>query len=466
MATPRTTGCSEFGFDRYRSEFPSLSRRDWLRLSAAGVLGGSSSGWMETLAADAAKHPSRRRSVILLWMTGGPSQLDTFDLKPGHKNGGPYKPIQTAATGVQISEHLPQLAKQMKHVVPIRSMSTREGDHARGTFLMRTGYRPLGPVQYPTLGSLMSKELGRDDAELPNFISISPFRTFSPAAFGPGFLGPQFSPLIVGDAGYTFGAAQRGNPDQALKVRNLSRPSGVTRKQADARLGLLDGFEAEFEAEHPDAPPRSHRAAYHKALRMMRSDSRTAFDLDKEPAKTRDAYGRNQFGQGCLLARRLVERGVPFVEVTLSRVPGARVFGWDTHRNNFDSVKKLSGVLDPAWGTLLEDLKTRGLLDSTLVVWMGEFGRTPVINRGKGRDHFPKAWTTVLCGGGVRGGQTFGRTSPDGMKVTQRPVPVTDFYSTICHAVGIDPMKQNMSNVGRPIRIAAIDAKPIREILT
>jgi uncharacterized protein (DUF1501 family) len=211
--------------------------------------------------------------------------------------------------------------------------------------------------------------------------------------------------------------------------------------------------------------PLSHRSAYDRAVRMMRSQAAQAFDLDGEPAVLRDAYGRNAFGQGCLLARRLVEREVPFVEVALSGVDGNQSFAWDTHQQNFESVKKLSTVLDPGWATLIEDLKTRGLLDSTLIVWMGEFGRTPKINNNSGRDHFPAAWTTVLAGGGIRGGQAIGRTGADGMKVEERPVAVPDLMATICKALGIDPSKQNLSDVGRPIRIADPGGRPITEAL-
>src|SRR5216684_46220 len=179
-----------------------LSRRELLRLSAAGVAGYSMSGWMETLAQDAATHPQRRRACILLWMTGGPSQMDTFDLKPGHANGGPYKDIATSAPGVRISEHLPKIARYMDRSVTVRSMSTKEGDHGQATFLMRTGYRPQGPVDYPSIGALVSRELGNETSELPSFVSIAPYRFFNPAAFGSGFLGPQFAPLIVADMGF------------------------------------------------------------------------------------------------------------------------------------------------------------------------------------------------------------------------------------------------------------------------
>jgi uncharacterized protein (DUF1501 family) len=445
------------------STFPSLSRRDWLRLSACGTFGLSLSRWFSALADEARGSKERQRSCILLWMSGGPSQMDTFDLKPEHENGGSFKAIDTSVPGIQISEHLPKLAQQMEHCAIIRSMLTKEGDHTRATYLLRTGYLPQGPVQYPTLGSVWSHELGSAESELPNFVSIAPYRFLSPAAFGPGFLGPKYAPLIVGD----------GNPNQArnadyeksLQVKNLAAAAGVAPEQTDARLDLLAGLEADFSAGHPGIPSASHRAAYVQAVRMMRSEAVKAFDLNPEPDALRDAYGRNQFGQGCLLARRLIERGVPFVEVSLNGVQGAPGLGWDTHQDNFNAVQKLSETLDPAWATLLEDLKTRGLLDTTLVIWMGEFGRTPKINEMKGRDHFPAAWSTVLCGGGIRGGQVVGQSSPDGMTVAERPVAVADFLATACLALGIDPMGQNTSNVGRPIRIADPQAKPIEEVL-
>ena len=196
----------------------------------------------------------------------------------------------------------------------------------------------------------------------------------------------------------------------------------------------------------------------------MRSQAASAFALDEEPAEIRDAYGRNRFGQGCLLARRLVERGVPFVEVTLNGVDQQQI-GWDTHAENFDRVKQLSQVLDPAWGTLIGDLKQRGLLDDTLIVWMGEFGRTPAINQSTGRDHFPQAWTAVLSGGGLKNGQVVGRTSADGMTVEDRPVAIPDLLATICRGLGIDPLAQNISNVGRPIRIVDPAASALEEVL-
>jgi hypothetical protein len=440
-----------------------LSRREWLRLSAAGVLGCSTSGWLERLA-EAASNSGRKRACILLWMNGGPSQMDTFDLKPGHKNGGPIKEIATSVPGMRFSEHLPRLAKQAKHLALVRSMSTDEGDHSQATYYLRTGYRARGPVQYPPLGSTLSKELGRSDASLPNYVSIAPVTFISPAAFTPGFLGPEYAPLIVGNQGFGFNQ-QQPDYDKALKVEDLQAPGEIQSEQVDSRIELLQGLQREFVAKHPGVPALSHQEAYERAVRLMRTAAGKAFELKEEDPKLRDRYGRNLFGQGCLLARRLVERGVPFVEVTLSSAPGAPL-NWDTHQNNFEQVKKLCEVLDPAWATLLEDLEQRGLLETTLVVWMGEFGRTPQINPQQGRDHFPNAWSIVLCGGGIKGGTVYGKTSDDGMTVKDNPVTVPNFLATVAKAVGVDPTKQNMSNVGRPIRIADAGSKPIQEVLS
>lgn len=440
-----------------------LSRRDWLRLAALGVSGFSASGWIETIAAQAAAAaPSaKKKACILLWMSGGPSQTDTFDMKPGHLNGGTFKPIDTSVPGIQICEHLPKLSKEAKDLVLIRSMSTKEGDHSRATLYLRTGYTPQGAIQFPTIGSLVSKELERENSELPNFISVAPTRFLSPGAWSPGFLGPQYAPLIVGDQ-FFGGQVDGPNYEQSLKVRDLDAPKGIDMRRSDARLSLLDGLESDFIATRSTAAPIGHKTAYDRAVRMMRSPAARAFNLDEEKASLRDDYGRNQFGQGCLLARRLVERGVPFVEVSLG---GNNGVGWDTHQQNFDQTKKLCEYLDPAWSALLRDLRDRGLLESTLVVWMGEFGRTPQINGQAGRDHFPNAWSTVLCGGGIKGGSVVGKTSPDGTTVVDRAVAVPDFLATVCKALDIDPMKQNMSDIGRPIRIADPAAKPVQEIL-
>jgi hypothetical protein len=223
-------------------------------------------------------------------------------------------------------------------------------------------------------------------------------------------------------------------------------------------------MEADFVKSRPGIPAKSHATAYDRAVRLMKTAAGKAFNLEEEKAEVRDKYGRNLFGQGCLLARRLIERGVPFVEITHGGVNGGG-FGWDTHANNFDQVKALCGTLDPAWGALMADLKDRGLLDSTLIVWMGEFGRTPKINGSQGRDHYPNAWASVLCGGGIKGGQAYGKTNAGGEQVEEKPVSVGDLVATIAAAAGIDPTKQNASNVGRPIRVADPTAKVIKDIV-
>ncbi|REK19234.1 MAG: DUF1501 domain-containing protein [Planctomycetota bacterium] len=442
-----------------RSSSLELSRRDLLRLSTAGLVTSATLPWLES-AADAAQQPAARRSCILLWMNGGPSQMDTFDLKPGHENGGSFQEIATSVPGIKISEHLPKVAAMAEHLAIIRSMSTKEGDHGRATHLLRNGYLPQPPVRYPTLGSLVAHELGDPLAELPNFVSIAPFRNFNPAAYGPGFLGSQYAPLIVGQDNNA--GAEEGAPEDDLTVADLAPPEGVGSDTVGERIDMLAWLNNRFVSDHAAPPAVGYQTAYERAIKLMRSKAAKVFDLDEEPAEVREAYGRNRFGQGCLLARRLVERGVPFVEVTLG---GVNSIGWDTHTGNFETVKDLSGTLDPAWATLMSELDARGLLESTTIVWMGEFGRTPKINQNTGRDHYPAAWTTVLGGGGIRGGQVVGRTSADGTTVEDRKISVPDLLATVCTALGIDPMKQNVSNVGRPIRIVDTDAVPIDEVL-
>ncbi len=443
-----------------------VSRRDCLAGLGALLATFGSRAWWPLLAQAAAGDPGRKRACILLWMSGGPSQIDTFDLKIGHSNGGEFQEIDTAVPGIRISEHLPRLATWTKRMAIIRSMSTREGDHGRATHLMHTGYAPQGPIQYPTLGSLVSKELGTPDAELPNFVSIQPQRYFSPAAFGPGFLGSNHAPMLVGSNRFITNGASLAQFDATLQVENLQPPPRISAAQRDRRLGLLEEIEREFQGDRPEVPIVSHAAAYDQAVRLMKSPAVEAFGFRGESDAVRERYGLTSFGQGCLLARRLVERGVPFVDVTLNNARvDQELVGWDSHQNNFRAVKALSEVLDTAWSALMEDLESRGLLDSTLVIWMGEFGRTPAINSNAGRDHFPAAWSTVLAGGGIRGGQVIGQTTADGMRVQDRPVTESDLLGTVCLALGLDPEQQNMSNVGRPIRLVDPKASPLKEIV-
>jgi hypothetical protein len=457
------------GFSR-SSDSPRLSRREWLTLSAAGALGCSMSRWLKALADGAAKDPKRKRSCILLWMDGGPSQMETFDLKPGHENGGPYKAIKTNVPGIEISEQLPKLARHADKMALIRSMSTRVGDHSGGTYLMHTGHLQNGPVNYPPMGAVFARELEPPGLELPGFVSIAPQRAYNQAAYGCGFLDPRYAPLLLADGGYTEVAGSQyyaaAGYEQLLKIQDFDRPATVEAKQAAQRVQLLEEADEDFLRDHPSGPALSHRAAYQRAVTLMRSEAAKAFTLDDEPKELRDKYGRNLFGQGCLLARRLIERGVPFVEVTLSGMVTPSAPGWDTHANNFEAVKTLSAVLDPAWATLMDDLEDKGLLDTTLIIWAGEFGRTPRINRNAGRDHWAKSWSTVLAGGGVKGGQVVGKTSADGTEVTERPVDSQDFLATIGKALSLDLTKAINSSAGRPVHIVERTAKPIREVLS
>jgi len=418
-----------------------LNRRDALKLAAAGVSTVSLSGWFNVLASRAASEaPAKKhKACILLWMDGGPSHKDTFDLKPGTKDGGPYKPIDTSVPGIQISEYFPGVAKVMHHGAILRSMSTAEGAHPRAKYNMHTGYREgQGGVNYPSIGSLVSSELGRPEFPMPSYVSIGN------RSYGAGFLGARHNPLAITDP-------TRG-------VENL-RPI-VDGSHFEGRVGLLEEMEAAFNRDYQAGSGAAHRTTYQRAVSLMKSKEAKAFDLSLEPSATRKPYGSGRFGESCLLARRLVETGVSFVEVTLG--------GWDTHQNNFERVKTLSGQVDPGMSALVNDLKERGLLDSTLVIWMGEFGRTPRINaRGAqpGRDHYPRAWSTVLMGGGIKGGQVIGKTDKEGAVVTERPINALDFMATVCSILGIDYNKQNNTPNGRPIRIVDKGAKPITQLL-
>jgi hypothetical protein len=438
------------------------NRRQWLATSL-GLVGASASGWFPAFADGLVADPARRRHCILLWMTGGPTQTDTFDMKPGHANGGEFKEVSTKVAGLKFSEHLPKLGALADRLAIVRSLSTKEGDHGRGTFVVRTGQTPQGPIQYPAIGSSLSKALGRADDAVPHYVSISPYRAFNQAAFGPGFLGPKYGALTVGATDGFQAQAPAGSGTYAeLKVDDLAPSAGIDAGQFQTRVELWRSLQAKFLATHRGPSPIAHQTVYDRALKLMNSSAAQAFDLNEEPASVREAYGRGRFGQGCLMARRLIERGVSCVEVTLGAVQD-NTFGWDTHQQNFPAVKALSAELDAGWGTLMSELSDRGLLDSTTILWIGEFGRTPTINPQGGRDHFPAAWSCVFAGGGIRGGQAYGKTSDSGEEVVEGKVDVPDILATLSAAVGIDPTTENVSARGRPIKIA--EGKPIKEIL-
>ena len=435
-----------------------MDRRQWLRAAGLGIGGVSMSGWLPALAArEVAGSP--RRHCILLWMGGGPSQTDTFDMKPRHENGGPFKEIATNVPGIRFSEHLPRLATIADKLAIIRSLSTKEGDHARATHMMRTGRAATGAIHHPALGAALAKELSDQADTLPNYVSVVPHRVRNSDAYGAGYLGPRYGPLVVDATQATPG----GKGCAELKVESIRPPAGVNAARIERRLELWRQLQGRFLKEHPIASPLTHQMVYQNAVRLMRSDGAKAFDLSEEPDRVREKYGRGRFGQGCLMARRLIERGVSVVEVSLSRSKTGGL-GWDTHVDNFTTVASLCAELDAGWASLMEDLRSRGLLESTTILWLGEFGRTPRINRNAGRDHFPAAWSCVFAGGGIAGGQVFGKTSPDCMHVEEAKVGVTDILATLCTAIGVAPGRKNISNTNRPLSI--VDGKPIGELLT
>jgi hypothetical protein len=421
------------------------------------------SGWLPALAEQLGTDPRRRRHCILLWMSGGPTQTDTFDMKPNHENGGEFKEIATNTPGVRFSEHLPKLSKHADKLAIVRSLNTKEGDHGRGTHLMRTGQPPMGATRYPSIGAALAKELGSDADALPHYVSVGPYRAFNRESFGPGYLGPKYAPLVVGPTDVAGAFTPPGDDSFAeLKIESIRPPAGVSDERMAKRLQLWQQMQQRFVSHHPGGAAVAHQTTYDRAVHLMNSDAAKAFDLSGEPTKVREAYGKGLFGQGCLMARRLIEQGVPFVEVTLSGSNGG-AFGWDTHANNFEAVQALSGELDAGWATLMTELEERGLLESTTIIWMGEFGRTPSINGSAGRDHFPQAWSCVFGGGGIAGGQTYGRTSEDGMHVEEGIVGVSDVLATLCQAVGVPPSTENISDSGRPLKI--VEGEPIKEIL-
>ncbi|NBO66022.1 MAG: DUF1501 domain-containing protein [Acidobacteria bacterium] len=374
-----------------------------------------------------------------LWMDGGPSHKDTFDLKPGTKDAGTFKEIDTSVPGIKISEHFPKLANLMHHGTILRGMSTAEGAHGRAKYNLHTGYREgQGGVVYPSIGSIAAKELGNPEFPLPSFVSVGA------RSYGSGFLGTKYQPLVVNDA--------------ARGVENL-KPL-VNTSSFDGRVELLEDLEKAFHREYTAQAGESHRTTYQRAVTLMRSKEAKAFDISLEPSASRKSYGTGRFADGCLLARRLIETGVNFVEVSLG--------GWDTHQDNFDRVKNLSSQVDPAFSALVNDLKERGRLDDTLIIWAGDFGRTPRINsRGAkpGRDHYPRAWSTVMMGGGIKTGQVIGKTDKEGATVVDRPINAKDFLATVCTILGVNYTKQNTTNNNRPVRIVDKGEKLITELI-
>jgi len=410
-------------------------------LAGSAAMASTACSFGHAIAANADALRKNRKSAILLWMGGGPSTIDLWDLKPGAPTGGPFRPISTTGNA-QISEHLPMLAQQMHHLSVVRSMSTREADHNRGRYYMHTGFVPNPSIEHPSYGSVIAHELfsQRPDLQIPPFVSVGG------AGAGPGFLGMAWAPFSVTSNG---------------RIRNLDMK--LDDKRLMQRVAALDLIESNFiKQTRPGAaglgsPAAEHQKVLRKTLDLMTSDQMQAFKVEQEPAEVKERYGTSGFGQGCLLARRLVEAGVPFVEVDLG--------GWDNHSNIFNTLsdRKLP-EMDRAISALVEDLAQRELLQDTAIIWMGEFGRTPRINQDAGRDHWARSWSIVAGGAGLQGGLAIGETNSDGTEVLTEPYSSEDLMATVCKGLGISLDTTYTSKNGRPMKIAG-GGKLIQELL-
>lgn len=403
-----------------------MTRRHFAKhLVAASAFAGTSLAFGRSLSACAAGLKASRKSAILLWMGGGPSTIDIWDLKPGANTGGPFRPIATAGEA-QICEFMPLVGQQMDKLSIIRNMSTREADHDRGRYYMHTGYVPNPNMEHPGYGSVISSQLMHDrgDLDLPPFVSIG-----GPSE-GPGFLGMAWAPFTVDSNG---------------NVRNLDMnlpPDRLTQRMQALRL-----LETGFINENRGPSATEHAKVLQKTLNLMSSQQMSAFRVQSEPPEILERYGDNNFGRGCLMARRLVEAGVPFVEVNLG--------GWDDHQNIFTALQNNRlPMLDQGMSALVADLANRGLLNDTAIIWMGEFGRTPRINGETGRDHWARSWSVVVGGGGLNGGLVIGKTNEDGTAVEGPSYSSEDVMATICKAMGISLDTTFTSNDGRPMKIA------------
>ena len=412
-------------------------RRGFLKTISAGSLAAGTLSFGDALALQAADLQKRHKSLIVLWMSGGPSQMETFDPKPHTETGGSTEAIETAVPGIRVAEHWEKLAASMNDIALIRSLNNKEGNHQRATYQLHTSYLPIGSVKHPSVGSSIAQQLGRSSEDLPSVVTIGGRES----GLTGGFLGVDFEPFLVNNPGKL--------PD------NVSTVFGQPR--FERRLDLLKKLEAEQAARGGESVVQTHVGMYDKAAKLVLSPDTKTFDLSSEPDSVTARYGDSAFGKGCLLARRLVEAGVSCVEVRLN--------GWDTHEDVFNKVGKLAKDADPACAALIADLKARGLLEDTLVVWMGEFGRTPKINPRTGRDHFPKAFNGWLAGGGIKGGQVIGSTNDDGTTIKDNPVSAGDLLASICHSLGVNHRFEHMSPIGRPLRIVD-KGEPIKALFS
>ena len=381
--------------------------------------------------AHAAKH------VIYLYMGGGMTHIDTFDTKPGHENQGQTKTINTNVDGIRMSEYLPSLAKQADKLAIVRSLTSTAGAHDQGNYLMHTSYEQRATIRHPGIGAWALKFKGRMNPNLPGSVFVGGNSRING---GGGFFEPEYEPLAIND------------PNSGLKN---SRLRGMNQEVFDHRLELAGKFDTEFHEKYDVKQVRAYSQMYDDAVRIMQSEDLKAFNLAEEDEMTRERYGDNSFGQGCLLARRLIEHDVRSVEVSYG--------GWDMHNNVFVSAPERCAVLDQAMGALLDDLDRRGKLEETVVVLTTEFGRTPRINQNAGRDHYPKAFSSVLAGGGIKGGIAYGETDEGAENVAENPVKIPDFNATIAHALGLPLDHVLYSPSKRPFTVAH-KGKPVLDL--
>lgn len=415
------------------------SRRDFMSTMAKTFLGTAFLSALPGRLGAAEAPNAKAKSVIYLFMDGGMSHIDTFDPKPDNKEvQGNTDTVKTAIPGVRLGESLPLIAKSLGQAVLIRSLNSKEGAHERAKYLLHTSYPPLSSVAHPTLGSWVLKYGGKFNDSIPGYCAVGNH------PFNSGFFDNEYDPFRVGD------------PEHAL--RNVVPPKSVDEETAARRLELLGKIGKSFNEKFGKwEPVKDYANFYDRAVALMRSKDLEGFDLSKESDAMRESYGKNPFGQGVLLARRLVERKVRYVEVTLG--------GWDTHVENFDKIPDLSAMLDKALAALLEDLAARGLLKETMIVVASEFGRTPRINDAKGRDHHPGVFSCLLAGGGVRGGQVLGSSDGEGREPKDMPVTLQDLNASIAYALGLNPKEETTSPVGRPFLMAG-GGKPIEKLFS
>ncbi len=436
-----------------------MTRRHFLtHVAGASALAVPGMQFLSGLRAAEPMLKKENKSLIILWMGGGPSHMDLWDLKPGSQNGGEFKPIKTKADGVEISEVLPTIANQMPHLSLIRSLVTNEGSHERGTVLMNTGKQPNPVVQFPAMGAVASSLLTSKDLPLPGFIGIGNVAQ----RIGPGFLGMAFAPFSVQNPGQPpQNIAPPGSLGQDLELEErLRRRQRLFSTIEDdfAEGGTFPTLKTSEDREAAGSAAQAHESIYKKGFDLTVSPLRKVFDIKDEKKETIEMYGgaKNNFGMGCLMARKLVEKGVTCVEVDLG--------GWDNHTQVFNAIRNGNGPrLDKGMSGLVKDLVDRGLWKNTVVLWMGEFGRTPRINQNSGRDHWARCWTVALGGGAIQGGQVYGSTSDDGTDVKDKPASLGDLFATVYKGMGLDPTTQIRDNLGRPLSIA--DGKPLQGLV-